>query len=269
MSAPPADERPQAARTTQIAAALVVGIAFVGFFTGTRSGGAPLAWGAADRPATESPAELARAVTAPSHAELAEDEWRWTAARQRAAFDTMHETPRVERAPSEDERASALAARARLRAYDGAPPRIPHPAPTREALACLACHERGLRVATLRAPPISHEASAVCVTCHVPDEGPVPGSADALVTGPPIDNAFVGLEAPSRGPRAWDGAPPVIPHPTRMRERCASCHGELAEGLRSSHPYRQSCVQCHAPSAQFDLQPTTELGPPAGGAWTP
>ncbi|GAB4209365.1 MAG: hypothetical protein OHK0013_28700 [Sandaracinaceae bacterium] len=256
-------------RPLQIVAALVIGVAFMGFFTGTRSGGAPVVWGAAEEPAIAAPAS-----PAPSHAMLGTEEWRWMGARQRAALAAMrgpepgeagHEQP----AASETERAEALAARARLRAYDGAPPRIPHPAPTRGALPCMSCHAEGLRLATLRAPVMSHEESALCVTCHVQEEAPVPGAEEALRTGPPIDTTFVGLEAPHGGPRAWDGAPPVIPHPTQMRERCASCHGALAGGLRASHPYRQSCVQCHAVSATFDLRPSADLPPPAGGAWTP
>jgi cytochrome c-type protein NapB len=273
-SAPPTSEdpgsteaRPASSRSIQIAAALVVGVAFVGFFTGTRGGPAPTVWGAVDRDG----ATVGTATPAPSHAELAADEWRWMGARQRAALASMSQAPaaRDEAAPSDEARDEAIRARAARRAYDGAPPRIPHAMPARGALACLACHEEGLRVATLRAPAMSHEHTAVCVSCHVEDRAQVPGASEALTSGPPIDNRFVGLEAPQGGPRAWDGAPPVIPHPTRMRERCASCHGDLAEGLRSSHPYRQSCVQCHAPSARFDLQPAAELGPPAGGEWTP
>jgi cytochrome c-type protein NapB len=258
-------------RWVQTIAALVIGVAFVGFLTGTRTTGAPHVWGAATG-VVDAPVAGALA-TAPSHADLGTEEWRWMGDRQRGALAAMAEDrPAVsdERAAASDaELAVALAARASRRAYDGAPPRIPHPAPQQGALACLACHAEGLRVATLVAPAMSHTETAVCVSCHVEDEGAVPGGAAALASGPPIDNGFVGLEPPVRGPRAWDGAPPVIPHPTRMREACASCHGVLSDGLRTSHPYRQSCTQCHALSANFDLQPTAPLGPPAGGELRP
>ncbi len=258
-------------RVVQIAGSLVIGVAFVGFLTGTRTTGAPTVWGAA----TE--AAVARAPgaigPAPTHAELGTGEWRWMGRRQRGALAAMAEDrPSLtdERAPATDaELATALSARAARRAYDGAPPRIPHPVPARGALACLACHEEGLRVAQLAAPAMSHTEQASCLSCHVEDEASMPGAEHALESGPPIDNGFVGLAPPVRGPRAWDGAPPVIPHPTQMRENCASCHGVLSEGLRTSHPYRESCAQCHAPSAVFDLRPTAPLGPPAGGAWTP
>ncbi len=258
-------------RWVQILGALVIGVAFVGFLTGTRTTGAPLVWGAASDPGSiEAAGELA---PAPSHAMLGTEEWRWMGRRQRGALAAMAEDrPALadEREPASDEDlATALTARAARRAYDGAPPRIPHPTTQQGALACLACHAEGLRVANLVAPVMSHDESAVCVSCHVEDVSAVPGGTAALASGPPIDNGFVGLEPPVRGPRAWHGAPPVIPHPTRMRESCGSCHGVLAEGLRTSHPYRQSCTQCHALSASFDLQPTAPLGPPAGGEMRP
>ncbi|WP_442485889.1 hypothetical protein [Aeoliella sp. SH292] len=41
-----------------------------------------------------------------------------------------------------------------------------------------------------------------------------------------------------------------------MRSDCTTCHGELGkEGLRSSHPWRVNCTQCHAPSRGFDWLP--------------
>jgi hypothetical protein len=41
-----------------------------------------------------------------------------------------------------------------------------------------------------------------------------------------------------------------------MREACASCHGPSGKrGLRSTHPVRASCQQCHARSAALDQRP--------------
>jgi cytochrome c-type protein NapB len=38
-----------------------------------------------------------------------------------------------------------------------------------------------------------------------------------------------------------------------MRENCMSCHGEGGtSAIRTSHPDRQSCTQCHAPDAGYD-----------------
>jgi len=140
-------------------------------------------------------------------------------------------------------RARALARRAERRAYDGAPPVIPHPVDARSVSACLACHEHGLRLGELSAPPMPHEPFASCTQCHAP--GAPPELARQATPWPA--NAFAGLAAPAGGERAWAGAPPVIPHSTWLRSECLSCHGPNgAAGLRSTHPWRQSCTQCHA-----------------------
>lgn len=149
---------------------------------------------------------------------------------------------------------ATLAARMQRRAYDGAPPTIPHPVRQQDFPNCLTCHGEGMRVAAQVAPAICHETHSSCVQCHVPSNGPVPGAPPAGVI-PFEDNAFAGLQPPTRGERAWAGAPPTIPHATTMRQRCDSCHGPLALGLRTSHPWRQSCTQCHAPSAALDQRP--------------
>jgi hypothetical protein len=53
--------------------------------------------------------------------------------------------------------------------------------------------------------------------------------------------------------RAYDGAPPTIPHHTWMRENCTSCHGLVTRpGTRTTHPWLTNCTQCHAPSAALD-----------------
>jgi cytochrome c-type protein NapB len=70
---------------------------------------------------------------------------------------------------------------------------------------------------------------------------------------PIAENAFVGSVSPSKGSRAWPQAPPTIPHPTFMRNDCMSCHGPNGLfGLRTPHPDRQSCFQCHVPEAGLD-----------------
>lgn len=152
-------------------------------------------------------------------------------------------------------KAADLSDRAAHRAYDGAPPTIPHPIQQSSVAECLACHDAGLRVRDRLAPPMSHEVYASCTQCHVVEEGPAPGAAlppDATFAA----NSFVGLASPTAGERAWDIAPPVIPHKTTMRERCMSCHGPNGrDALRSTHPDRSSCTQCHASSAELDLRP--------------
>lgn len=163
-------------------------------------------------------------------------------------------------AVTDEMRAEALAKRARNRAYDGAPPTIPHPVAQQSWPNCMTCHERGMRVAANTASAICHTTMQSCTQCHVVSDGPVPGAAPE--GGPPLDSTFAGLESTSRGERAWPGAPPTIPHATLMRARCSSCHGDLALGLRTSHPWRQSCTQCHAPSATLDQRPVFATAAP-------
>lgn len=148
---------------------------------------------------------------------------------------------------SEDARARWLQARASRRAFDGAPPTVPHPIDQDSAASCIACHGEGLSIRGVSAPKISHEFMANCLQCHVEQQ------AHALEPEPAVATSFEGLAAPGRGSRAWPGAPPTIPHATFMREDCASCHGARgASPLRTSHPWQVSCTQCHAPSATLD-----------------
>lgn len=134
-------------------------------------------------------------------------------------------------------------ARAERRLYDGAPPTIPHRV---MGAACSSCHNSlGMAVAGLGfAPPSPHEetrglsALSRCEQCHVyqsaaPDFRP---------------NTFAGLRQDLRhGRRLNDFAPPVVPHKGFMRENCLACHGGPAarEEIRTSHPERLRCQQCH------------------------
>lgn len=161
------------------------------------------------------------------------------------------------------QKAPALADRMANRAYDGAPPTIPHPVRQGTASECLACHDEGLRIRGATASAISHREMAQCTQCHVVSSAPMP--ADTWLAKEVGESTFVGLAPPTEGSRAWSIAPPTIPHPTSMREQCLSCHGPLGrEALRSTHPERETCTQCHAVSAEKDLRPGLSRGP--GGA---
>lgn len=144
-----------------------------------------------------------------------------------------------------------LATRAERRAYNGAPPTIPHRVAPRDATTCVACHgPDGLRLGDVTARPMPHAHFASCTQCHVAQE-PVAAEEQRW-----LDNDFAGLPAPTAGHRAYPGAPPVIPHSVHMRENCATCHGWSGPaGLKSSHPWRKSCTQCHAPWASRDMHP--------------
>ena len=114
-----------------------------------------------------------------------------------------------------------------------------------------------MQLGTVVARPMPHANYASCTQCHVPQVSVAADEAHWL------DNDFAGLPAPSAGHRAYPGAPPVIPHSVHMRDNCATCHGwSGADGLKSSHPWRTSCTQCHAPWASRDAQPGADQGGP-------
>lgn len=145
------------------------------------------------------------------------------------------------------EKKDALEARARNRAFNGAPPTIPHPIEQRSSTSCVACHGQGVKTASLRIPRMSHQFLANCLQCHV-ESAPQYAAASSF-----RQNTFVGLPAPQAGPRAYPAAPPQIPHTTWMRSDCMSCHGYAGlHGIRTTHPWRQNCQQCHAPSSELE-----------------
>ncbi len=136
------------------------------------------------------------------------------------------------------------------RAFAGAPPVIPH---ARFGASCVECHTRdGVAVTGVGFAPASphgatpgmSEASR-CQQCHV------------FVTHPEEfrPSRFAGI-APTtpRGARAFAGAPPVMPHPLFMRESCLACHSGPAarEEIRTSHPERARCLQCHVEARASD-----------------
>ncbi|MEZ6235154.1 MAG: nitrate reductase cytochrome c-type subunit [Phycisphaerales bacterium] len=151
-------------------------------------------------------------------------------------------------------RVRSLDERAALRAFEGAPPVIPHAIADMNIQTCRACHATGLRAGDRTARMVSHTYLPNCTQCHVPGVGQFIERAPT-----PAPNRFVGMRGSGYGgTRAYSGAPPVMPHTTFMRTNCVACHGEHGyDGWRPDHLSRTNCVQCHAPAAQFDqLAPT-------------
>lgn len=148
---------------------------------------------------------------------------------------------------SPEEKKFALQGREKNRAFNGAPPTIPHPIHQTSAAACMACHGEGAKTETLRIPKMSHKVLTNCTQCHVEN-------SPQHMTAPLFrESSFTGLPAPTGGPRAFSGAPPQIPHSTWMRSNCMSCHGLAgSHGIRTTHPWRKNCTQCHAPSSKLD-----------------
>jgi nitrate reductase (cytochrome), electron transfer subunit len=160
-----------------------------------------------------------------------------------------------------------------LRAYPGAPPRVPHGLTADEfrGTLCSSCHERGGFSARFGAyvPITPHPELTDCLQCHA------------------VSDALVGLDLPRQEPDAhcrqchsptasvprfaaldwrpltWPqlappsptGAPPAIPHDLQLRGDCLACHAGPAavEEIRTTHPERSNCRQCH-------LQVVTDAG---------
>jgi len=145
-------------------------------------------------------------------------------------------------------RVRSMEHRASLRAYEGAPPVIPHAIADLNIQSCRECHAQGLHAGDKTAKMVSHTFLTNCTQCHVEASG------QPLDDTPGFPNSFRGFRSSGYGgTRAWAGAPPVMPHTTFMRTNCVSCHGEHGyDGWRPDHLSRTNCVQCHAPAAEFD-----------------
>ena len=154
--------------------------------------------------------------------------------------------------PSDVDVDAQRASRQARRAYEGAPPVVPHPVVQTDSTSCLLCHQEATRIGDRIAPAVSHRAYTSCTQCHVSDSGlPIEWNTGRFAMD--SNSEFKGEHTTSAGTRAYEGAPPTIPHRTLMRENCMSCHGEGGtSAIRTSHPDRQSCTQCHAPDAGYD-----------------
>ncbi len=89
-----------------------------------------------------------------------------------------------------------------LRAYEGAPPVIPHGIAPDSVNDCLACHEKGAKILGKIAPPMRHPRRESCTQCHVPDT--VRERAGTARPAPPplTSSTFVGYwSTPEGGPR--------------------------------------------------------------------
>ncbi len=239
-------------RLGNIVMAVAIGLALTGYFSGLA--------GTEDRQPRAGPAASQAAATAspnhPGHAvsylEMGQSDLKPNS-RFRSSVTQIVGAPADLLAPvvqDATQKAQALSQRSERRAYSGAPPVIPHPIDQRSAAGCLACHASGMKIGARIAPPLSHPQMTVCFQCHVESTNRVlqPQGPKLL-----IENVFAGLASPEAGTRAWPGAPPTIPHATFMRENCAGCHGVFGKpGMRTTHPWRNNCLQCHAANFQFD-----------------
>jgi nitrate reductase (cytochrome), electron transfer subunit len=131
------------------------------------------------------------------------------------------------------------------RAYPGAPPVIPHPVEDGQAggRACLACHADGGFAPRFGAyaPVVPHPGLESCRQCHVPQATQSVFRATTWSTTAP----------PVRSPVARPRSSPPIPHGLEMGENCLACHGgpDAPAAIRTSHPTRGNCLQCHVPAS--------------------
>ena len=182
---------------------------------------------AGERPARVLPVQAAATPTLPSEAGMYA---RVSAAAEYAAM------------PREPNRKRTRAVYYARRAYPGAPPIVPHAVDEREAggRACLACHGDGGWVPRFEAyaPVTPHPEFLSCRQCHVPQatRAAFQPSSWQTVAPPPLRGG------------AMPGSPPPIPHGLQMRGNCRACHAGpgAVDELRTSHPERVTCRQCHA-----------------------
>ena len=176
-----------------------------------------------------------------------------------------------------------------LRAYPGAPPRIPHELTPEEFRtgACNTCHERGgysLRFAAY-VPLTPHPDQGPCLQCHLGTDNLM---AVSLVSPDPNRrchqcHATGGMPRPqAETPFDWlttswprlprpirDEQPPAILHADGPRGNCVACHAgpaAVAE-VRTTHPESTDCRQCHLaadPEAGGFIRPVSTVGDTAG-----
>lgn len=137
-----------------------------------------------------------------------------------------------------------------LRAFYTAPPVIPHEVAVRNSSECLYCHKEVADIGGRTTVKTPHPEFSNCMQCHVQ------GAVNEVID---VQNSWQGLEEPAGGMRAHEFAPPLIPHRITLRENCLSCHGpdNPDEKLRTTHPERSNCQQCHvaAEDVEFEIKP--------------
>lgn len=233
---------------------IVLALSAVGFASGTRMSTEDLKNAALSHPKQ---AAEANATPAKSYRELrasarGQSGWNESASLAQRNMPSLHDGVDL----SETSKSAALSKRAKNRAYHGAPPTIPHAVAQNSVAECMACHGEGLRLGVARATTLPHDNFVSCTQCHVAETIPDLHATNLPPDPRAVDNTFTGLQPPEKGSRAWNIAPPQIPHTTFMKENCLSCHGVNGDqAMRSTHPARVNCQQCHASSANEDKRP--------------
>lgn len=267
MSHDPESSSPISQRLVKLLATAIIAVAFIGYFVGIDHGVPRRDPGAGATQASHGLGDIApraqhlsqsrpedEAIDARSYASIREQPLGPTRAHATSLEPWIPKLPdpSVVIDVDPEEKHASLAMRSSRRAYNGAPPVIPHAVDAIDGKSCIACHRDGFRTEGLTARAMSHPYYENCTQCHAPPPPEALRGPDSA----PAANTFVGVAAPFEGERAWPGAPPTIPHSTWMRDNCLACHGPAGwPGMETSHPWRAACLQCHAPSAVLDQRP--------------
>lgn len=245
-------------RSMTIGGAIAVGIGLVGFLVGIAE---PVIPQRAVKLVAVAPSESS--IVAPSYREMTSTtvgpNRTWTSSLASLKQPRPNLFAAVTRTAAMKD--AALRDRLRTRAFDGAPPVIPHFVEQQSAQSCLVCHGEGLLLGTRIATKISHPHYANCLGCHVEYTGGLPivapvKTSEEPAPSPSLGNVFAGRLRAGPGTRAMPGAPPTIPHTLHLRGDCMSCHGLIARpGLRTTHPWLQNCIQCHVSPDEIERMP--------------
>lgn len=159
--------------------------------------------------------------------------------------------------------ARLASSRNELRAYEGAPPVIPHGVAELGRESCMSCHAEGDAVTTAggrRAPKTPHPTWNNCQQCHVEQK-----TRDVFQP-----STFIALrqhDVPEAGQRL---SPPYIPHRLQDRENCRACHlsPTAPPQLIPAHGDRTNCRQCHVQlrQAAAPFTPVHDLGLSGSGS---
>lgn len=145
--------------------------------------------------------------------------------------------------PQQGVQTRALKTYYQRRAYPGAPPVIPHEVDPEIArtMNCNVCHANGGYTPKFNAyaPVTPHPQYQNCMQCHV----------ESTVDSKFVATTWQSVPPPDIHRPALPGSPPPIPHTLQLRENCLSCHAgpSAVPEVRTSHPERVNCRQCHVP----------------------
>lgn len=253
-----AEQLPQGPRAFKLMLFGLLVISAIGFFLGVREPKAPeLLEVLSAEPGAAEAAPGSAAPPARTYKELMSSPWdknpQW-----QAELASLSRAQRAQAGPpvtDPAQRQQSMERRAQRRAFEGAPPVIPHAIDQRGPMVCASCHAEGVNIKGRVARPMSHPFMMNCTQCHVAVESPQPWQ-EWRVDELPLASDFLGARSQDEGGRAYEGAPPLIPHRAWMRQECMSCHGPQGwPGIQTTHPERQSCQQCHGPSSSLDQHP--------------